>query len=114
MVTKLEITKFEIEKTLVLSTAHVSREDFKMIKAQAEADSTKSPLISELMVENHTYGVVVILGDPDHRVAMISDLGTDLSDEFCNCLLLANTLGVDNVRFDEEGTVHPFLELFEW
>ena len=107
-------TPIEIEKTLVVNTGHITEQDFDKAKRQAESDQSKGLIIPSLMVENHSFGVIVILGEPESAYAMISDLDTDFSDNFCSCLRLACSLGVNNVRFDEDGTIYDFLPINEW
>lgn len=108
------IRMLEIEKNLVISTSHITEEDFREIKKQAERDPTKVMKHPYLMVEDHTYGVIVILGAPDERSEMIKAMRKDFSEAFCNVLSLASAMEVSNVRFDEDGPEYDFLPTFEW
>ena len=104
--------KLEIEKTLVISLTHLKDTDLDKIKRQARSDQTKLLPYPELMVEDHSFGAVVILGDPTDRASMVKELSKDFSENFCNCINLGISLEVDNVRFDESGSVYTFLAQF--
>ena len=109
------LNTFEIEKNLVISTAHIPEEDF--LKAEKQAQNDRSKVFNgypELMVENHTYGVIVILGSSDKRSDMIQALRKDFSEAFCNVLSLASSMELDNVKFDADGPEYDCLPTFGW
>jgi hypothetical protein len=108
-----EINKLEIEKTLVISTSHISENDYREVNKQAEGDNTKAMKYPYLMVENHSFGFVIILGDANDIPETIRLVREDFSDAFANILSLASSLEVDNVRFDHDGQEYDFLPTFE-
>ena len=91
----------QIEKTLVLSTAHISQEEIK--KLDTNPDSYPSTVIY------HPSGYGTILHVPDEAWDFSA-----CSEDLVKIINEARRLECSWVNFDRDGETYPELKTFEW
>ena len=94
---------YEIERTLVLSTTHITREDDALLEREDLVNTTYDP---------YEFGVrVFISNDPAYRLA--TRLG-GFSVAFQDLIELAHAKGCSWLRLDSDGPVMDNLKTFDW
>jgi len=101
-------TELEFERTLIVSSQHITRADALKLDMQVK-DSTTYP---NLMCDDHPFGHTVIMGQEETN-EMIDSIKEDFSEGFIKCLEIARDNKVHSVRFDSDGTVYEQLETYD-
>jgi hypothetical protein len=96
------MSSFEVEKTLVSSTRHISYTDI---------DKIKDDCTPGLMVSEYDYGLVIHF-DSEFE---LSDLGgLDLSDGLlCLCVFTLSN-GCANLKLDQDGPIYEEFPNYDW
>lgn len=100
----------EIQKMLIVSTAHISKDDNEILGTFGEPDG---PMC--LIVDPYPYGYIVWIGTysgDEEYPGQIKDEG--LSDEFISLMELAEQLGCEYLKLDRDGPIYDDLPTFEW
>ena len=96
------MTKYEYEKTLVLSTAHISRLDNEAILS----DDSLSCMSTD-------YAHIVMV-DKDSRSQIKTLKSYGFSNAFLNIIRFARKNGCQYIKFDCDGPVMDQLTKFDW
>jgi hypothetical protein len=99
--------KLEIQRTLVLSTGHITEKDGKMLDVFVKTLDQNIPLIVDAAVDGwrvHT----------DILELNLMDILKQFSSSFLKCLLLAYINDCEWINFDADGLVNDFMEQHEW
>lgn len=99
--------KYEIEKVLVLSTAHITKTDNTILLRNKRS---RNP--DKLTVYHYEYGYSIYVGDVTDRIREASENG--LSKEFQALLKLAHSLKCKYLDLDCDGLVMDNLPQFSW
>lgn len=114
----------EIQKTLCLSTAHVSPEDIRLIEESvAESESRGTPCPGVLVVQNDDYCCTIYINfdlyvgeteseTEDEYRQNVLDGG--FSSEFFDLMRLASRLECDYLKLDADGDMVDDLRTFDW
>lgn len=91
----------EVQRVLVISTAHMTAEDSDMLR------HGEHPLVT------HSYeeGDFVILNELEEKM---SEIRTIFSKEFENLVVLAQKNSCEILRLDRDGPVYSQLPTFDW
>lgn len=93
---------FEIAKTLVVSTVHITLED-----------SKKLPGIAGRVID-HGYGWLVHVGGDDSDTETIDSNFADFSPEFLHLFTIAREQGCLWLNLDQDGPEYESLQQFDW
>jgi len=104
-----KIDEFEIEKTLIISTAHITHKDDKLMTSHENGGHP----IANLMCDYHTFSHTVILGD-DIRDEVETYADEGFSKDFVKCIKLGIYAKVKNIRFDSDGKTYESLNVNSW
>ena len=110
--------KWDIEKSLVISTGHIT-------KADMENLTVTDPHPYPYTVKETDYGVMIYITEDmelpprEQSVEFITDFEyedwmDEYSDEFMEILRIAKEQGCSWVHFDCDGTQYESLRLFDW
>ena len=102
-----EKSRYEIEKTLILSTGHVSEHEFNTMQ-----DDDEFPY----RVIKHEYGLIVVLTDLED-IGEFVDADSYMRGHFSNVwsvVKFAENLGCKYINFDQDGEVYEELKEFDW
>jgi hypothetical protein len=107
--------EFEISRTLVLSTGHITRHDSDLL------DRSESPVVAFEKAENHNPACSEACGwwvhVPDSEDGVSSEaqvLAAGYSPEFVKLLALARQFKCDWLMLDRDGPQHHGLPFFHW
>lgn len=92
--------KYEIEKTFVVSTAHVSGTD---IQAIGDEDHFPYPTVST------GYGFLIYIGSEDRELESLEN-----PDSFKKIIKKARKLGCTWVKLDRDGPQYPTFTTYDW
>lgn len=98
----------EIEKTLVLSTGHITKKEMDLLGA--DPDHVPKEDRSPYLTDPYEYGVIIHLCDPDED----KDKLTVHTPEFANLIKLARKYDCDNLKLDADGPTYPGLPTYDW
>ena len=99
--------KLEIEKNLVVSTGHISKDD----NDRLETDSS-SNLTPDLVIYKYQYGFFIFISDELEE--SIDRLRSNYTEALCNLLTLAKANGCRYLKLDRDGQTFPELPVFDW
>ncbi|MHA1972814.1 MAG: DUF5983 family protein [Candidatus Hodarchaeales archaeon] len=104
---------FEIRKTLMISTGHITADDND--KLNAHSDDTKGPTIPNLICDALPYGFLIRI-NPENEgfTEELETLKGVLSDDFIACMKVAKSLGVDSLQLDADASEYDFLNIHKW
>ena len=94
--------KLEIEKSLIVSTAHISKEDGKLLDAID---------VGHLIVDKYSFGWRVLVGDDDLD---ITDISSKFSQGFIAAVIFTKTHGCEWLQLDSDGPEYECLGTYEW
>ena len=99
--------KLEFEKTIVVSTAHISQKDNELLKIEAEH-------IGDLLVVYHyDYGFRIFTGTPIDEL-VTQEVINKYSSTFCALLRIAEKNNCDWLKLDCDGSLIEGLKRFYW
>ena len=93
---------YEIEKTMVFSTAHIPEKDNK---------SLKNELVFRLCVYQYDYGFLIHIPDDDDLESLKDVAGLE---NIYRILEIAQRSGCSYIRLDCDGPVYDHLPTFDW
>lgn len=100
----------EIQKMLVVSTAHISKDDNFILSTFGDAGGPTC-----LVVDQYPYGYIVWVGsyssDEDYPVQIVNE---GMSKEFIALMELAEQLDCEYLKVDADGPIYDDLPTFEW
>jgi len=100
--------KPEIEKSLVVSTAHISEQDKDHLETEAETNTAPT-----LVVYKYEYGYIIFVGSSIEEI--IDDgLTETYSLALCNLIKLAKDNGCTYLKLDCDGIIYEDLKTFDW
>lgn len=104
---KEPISKYEVEKILVLSTGHLSLNEFNEMQINDEMP---------FRVIKHEYGAIVIMYDFNETLEFEDAKGFMLGrfPKLWRVLMFAKGMGCRYVNFDQDGNLYPNLPSYEW
>lgn len=103
------MSDFEIEKTLVASTFHVSYEDMTFLKSIVDYDQYS--LSYPFWITEYEYGVSVkLLSDFD--LAKIGDM--NFSDGFLELIIFCVSLDCNCLKLDCDGPIYEGFKKYDW
>jgi len=97
----------EIERNLVLSTAHITKEDSEFLEESAR-DNTGA---TRLIVYSAEGWFLVYCW---HEADAAESVKGIVSDALVECLRIGSELGCTFVKFDRDGPEHEELQSFDW
>ena len=100
--------KYEIEKTLVSSTCHITLKDNENL--EVESESNTAPI---LLVYKYEQGFMIYI-NPNEEVYNDQDVKDNYSTQLRDLLLIAKQNGCVYLKLDCDGTVYEHLETFDW
>ena len=98
----------EIERSLVVSTAHISADDNEKLANEAEMNTTPS-----LVVYRYEFGFLIYTGSPIDEL-IDKDVQERYSDALSNLLRLAKRENCQYLKLDCDAQTYPDLEVFDW
>ena len=98
-----KVIEREIEKALVVSTAHLSKDE---VDDLTLSEYTMNPY----PVAAYDYGCYVYLGDP----AEDEDKLKSMSLEFARLVEIAREQGCSHIKLDRDGPTYEDLPTFDW
>lgn len=106
-----EIKNPEIERNLVVSTGHITKEDDKLLR-----NAVEDPSQCLLTLYGHEYGYYIHVGDDEQIVkgTVNQSLKEGYSEDFTNLLLCAFKLKAHFLKLDSDGTIYEDLPIHEW
>ena len=111
-------TKPFITKNFEASTAHITEEDDKLIKATIMAEKTYKFPYTNLIVYSYSEGSFIytfLTEEGKHLEEIFTTLKEEgFSDAFLNLLLLANQEGCKYLQLDCDAMVYEDLPTFNW
>lgn len=102
------MSELEIHKTLVLSTAHMTREDSELL-AEAQHDVELAGM-TPVTYEMDEYGWMVYVSSE----SLISSSLSQFSEGFRDAVEMAQAHGCLWVRFDRDANVVGELKTYDW
>ncbi len=96
------LTKFEIQKILVISTAHITLKDNKHLEYDAIF-----PDKAKLIVDKFNYGYYICVSNNPIKNEFYSDA-------VWNLIQLAKDQGCQYLKLDRDGQIYNELEKFDW
>lgn len=97
-----QLNTYEIERTLVLSTGHITIHDNNLLKHN-----------SDVMADEFSY--TIRLGDPlDFWYTLLEFSNKGYSAALCNLLKLAGKLKCQYLKLDADGPLRDDLPQFKW
>lgn len=99
--------KFEIQKTLVVSTGHITQDDSKIL---AEAANDGLTLGTLLITYDSEYWHILYLTTLTQSSARMAGLSTACR----KWIKIAKDLGCDWIKFDRDGEVYEDYPTFDW
>jgi hypothetical protein len=99
--------KLEIQKTLVISTGHITKEDDRLLHVHCNTPNGNLPLI----VDEDIHGWKV---HTDILETNLEDMRGQFSIDFLNCLMLAYLNDCQWINFDGDGPIYETLQIHEW
>jgi len=98
----------EIERSLVVSTAHISADDNEKLANEAEMNTTPS-----LVVYTYQYGFLIYTGSPIDEL-IDENVQIRYSEALSNLLRLAKRENCQYLKIDCDAQIYPDLEVFDW
>jgi len=95
----------EIQKVLVASTGHISREDSELLKTDSDSLSSECMLINEF-----EHGFTIFISDEKNE----DSPDWKYSDALKKLIKLARELDCRYLKLDCDGLLYDDLEQFEW
>ena len=91
----------EIEKTLVLSTAHISEDTAILLD--------KYCLHLDIIIDKYEYGWYVYTSYDS-----LNKIPPDISSSLAYCIKLASANGCKCIKLDQDGPKAPSLPIYDW
>jgi len=104
---KERIMELEIQKTLVLSTAHITKTDDTLL-----GDVLREQVLDIVIVDEDFGWKVHTHSLSRHNTTTLKRAG--FSDDFIKCLMVGFINDCEWVCFDADGPQHNFLNIHEW
>jgi len=98
----------EIERSLVVSTAHITKAD--NIKLEIESSTNSAP---SLVVYRYEFGFLIYTGSPIDEL-IDKDVHERYSHALSNLLRLAKRENCQYLKLDCDAQIYPDLEVFNW
>ena len=102
--------ELEIEKTLVLSTAHITKKDDNLLQKCSNSTQDELP---PLVVDIIQCGCKVLVNANDFGV-YLEDIIRLFSEGFVKCLMLAYVYDCTWLNLDADGPILDFLPQYNW
>ena len=103
--------KYEFQKTLVVSTAHISSTDNTALSVEGVSKKWDVPI---LIVDSFRYGFNIHI-DLDKDEPKVEDgPNWPYSDALKKLIQLARSLDCDYLKLDRDGETYDGLETFDW
>ena len=103
------MSNFEIEKTLVSSTFHVSCDDVTKLSDIIKYDQNK--LSFPFWVEEYEYGVIISFSDYFSLAKWPSNI---FSEGLMNLVIFTYSLGCTKLRLDCDGPIYDGFKKYDW
>jgi hypothetical protein len=99
--------KLEIQKTLVISTGHITEKDNELLGIFCRTPDEDLPLIVDDVDQGWKIHTDII------EINILDIRGT-FSNGFLNCLLLGYLNNCQWVNIDSDGPIYDFLQTYKW
>lgn len=103
------MSNFEIEKTLVSSTFHVSYDDYLKINEMIKYNQIH--LDSPFWVEENEYGVIICFLNHFDLAQWPSNI---FSEGLMDLIIFTYSLGCKKLRLDCDGPIYDGFKRYEW
>jgi len=100
--------KYEIEKSMVFSTAHITKDDNEKLEVEATTNST--PI---LVVYRYEYGFLIFV-HPDKEDGEFELIKEHYSQELFDLVKLAHDNKCTYLKLDCDGQEFKHLKTFDW
>lgn len=101
------MSDIEIEKTLVVSTGHITEEDMEKLDGEADDDSHES-----LLARVYEEGIIVFVGTEEDMAKRAEDRG--FGEGLQKVLVLARNKGCHYLRLDCDGPILEGYKTYDW
>lgn len=101
------VSEYEIEKVLILSTGHLTQQEFEGMQVDDEMP---------FRIIKHEYGAIVIMYDFNETLEFEDAKGFMLGHfpKLWRVLMFAKGMGCRYVNFDQDGEIYAKLPSYEW